>query len=319
MARIIETESIFAEKEEPCKTVDQMEQICCEPKPKLECCEKVVDPNWQGFTADEVRDKLGAEENPYIEYRPKARKNPCGKLTHKYDLTPKNCCDEVEPLEIDTEASVSVLEPDTHGNVYFTGGKFPVLVKVRGNGFTLDGYNQREGWIDGPNRGFTVYAHEFACGSAPITLDDGCSVAQGSVRSTVGRWTGYCYSYYWNPATLYYLNDYPHGVFGAAINNCVIYGYIEQRGWTGNVYRNTSGHTYLLRNYIWNTDDGYWEPHGSSGIQSGYYIPEYWEMVLSYINSTGIPANTLPNIHSPNGPTESKYCSHPEFRCEFIC
>ncbi|MDX9896474.1 MAG: hypothetical protein RBS34_13585 [Desulfofustis sp.] len=188
------TKTVYAEPGPPYKTAEQMTELCCEPRPKLQCREKVVgdiQPDMQkalenlGLTLDaQGRDQNGR----LVKLVYKERKNPCGKIVHRYKVEQKDCCEEVEPLAIDTERSVSVLAPGTHGNVYFSGGRFPVLVKLRGNGFTLDGYNQRDGWIDGPNRGFTVFAHEFACGAAPLTLDDGCSVVRGGLRATTGVW-----------------------------------------------------------------------------------------------------------------------------------
>lgn len=189
------TKTVYAEPGPPYKTAEQMTELCCEPRPQLQCREKVVgdiQPDMQkalenlGLTLDaQGRDQNGR----LVKLVYKERKNPCGKVVHRYKVEQKDCCEEVEPLAIDADRSVSVLAPGTSGNVYFTGGRFPVLVKLRGNGFTLDGYNQRDGWVDGPNRGFTVYAHESACGFAPITLSDGCSVADGGVRSTAGRWS----------------------------------------------------------------------------------------------------------------------------------
>jgi hypothetical protein len=127
-----------------------------------------------------------------IAWRP--RRNPCGKVIERVKMDPNNCCDEVEPLAFDWDSSVEVLEPDSSGFVSFTGGRLPALVKIRGNGFSLDGYNTRDAWTY--HRTFRVYAHAMACGTAPIAIDDGCTVASGAVRSSLGHWTGGCYRYH---------------------------------------------------------------------------------------------------------------------------
>lgn len=192
MARVIATETVPAEPGSPCRTEAQMTALCCEPKPELPCCEKVVGEI--GPDMDKALENLGLELDAHgrdqngrlVGIAWKARKNPCGKIVQRYDLTGKNCCDEVEPLEFDTANSVSVLAPGTSGIVRFTGGKLPALVKLRGNGFTLDGYSLRDAWV--ASRAFVVYAHDFACGFAPITLDDGCTTAKGGLRSTAGGW-----------------------------------------------------------------------------------------------------------------------------------
>jgi hypothetical protein len=129
-----------------------------------------------------------------------------------------DCCDEVAELVYDTDNSVSVLAPGTRGIVEFTGGKLPVLVKIRGNGFSLDGYNTRDAWAY--SRRFYVYSHEFACGAGPITLDDGCTTATGAVRATVGRWN---LESYWASVPFYY-NNHPE------IYDCVTNFYLYTLG-----------------------------------------------------------------------------------------
>jgi hypothetical protein len=97
-----------------------------------------------------------------------------------------NCCDEVEPLVYDKDNSVEVLDQGRSGIVRFIGGRLPAFVKVRGNGFNLDGYSMREGWTY--SRSFRVYADSFACGAGPITIDDGCTITEGWIRSATGIW-----------------------------------------------------------------------------------------------------------------------------------
>lgn len=218
-----------------------------------------------------------------------------------------NCCDEVDELAIDTDASVSVLEPGTHGNVYFTGGRFPVRVSVRGNGFTLDGHSQRDGWIDGPLRAFTIYAHEFACGTAPITLDDGCTVAKGSVRCTVGRWDGYCQAYYLpTPAWTYYTTA---GLIFDGVYGCVPQTHLEY-------FAKTACYAPYVLVFRW--VDGWWGQIGS--VTSLMPIGQYSAMIAALDALGGPwPRNQYPRQYAPNGPGDVQPCSHPQFPCRWIC
>lgn len=198
--RIVETVTEYEQKP-PCRTAEEMAEICCEDTPALPCCEK-VEP-WQGYTTEEALEHLGIElddqgrdsDGNYVVIDWLPRKSPCGIQVTEYDVTPKNCCDDPEltPLEYDIDSAVEVLAPGSDGIVYFSGGRLPVFIKIRGVGFTLDGYSQRDGWIYGNS--FRIFAHEFACGTCLVTLNDGCSIAIGEIRSTAGHWDGICPGY----------------------------------------------------------------------------------------------------------------------------
>lgn len=314
--RIIATETVVAEQGDPCKTAEQMEQICCGPRPKLQCCEEVVG-EIQGDT-EKALENLGLtldadgrdQDGRLIEIRWKTRKNPCGKVVHKYDLTPKNCCEEVEELAIDWESSVDVLEPGTRGLVSFTGGRLPVFVKIRGNGFTLDGYNTREAWAH--SRSFYVYAHEFACGSGPITLDDGCSVAQGSVRATVGQWDGLCIA--WSID-----GDEPQNISG----NYRRLGTIGDCGTIENYNAVVGGQQIYVRQdyseaFRW---VGYWSQWWR--IIQGNLARDELDAWLAARLGEGWPQGVGPQEYAPNGPGDVydlglPVCS-PDGSCRWIC
>ncbi|BDD88696.1 hypothetical protein [Desulfofustis limnaeus] len=219
-----------------------------------------------------------------------------------------NCCDEVEPLAIDTERSVSVLAPGEHGNVYFTGGRFPVLVKLRGNGFTLDGYNQRDGWVDGPHQGFTVYAHEFACGAAPITLDDGCSVASHQVRSTEGEWYGDCWAYYYEGR-----GPLRYTVGGCAhwkLSNCNIISTGKEPNSPPVWYYDHVG----FWAHRWDTVNHWWLNYGGTW-SSSVCADETSIALLDFLDSLDIPKNKIPSAYLPNGPEDGAQCGDCRYRC----
>jgi hypothetical protein len=201
--RRLGTKEVFPDPlPDPYKTAEEMEKHCCVPTPKVQCYERYIGPIYPdmeeamknaGITprTDGVYDGTGTKDGRLTRIAWRPRRNPCGKVIERVKMDPKNCCDEVEPIVFDWDSSVEVLEPGTSGFVSFTGGKLPALVKIRGNGFSFDGYSARQAWTY--SRTFRVYAHEMACGFASITIDDGCTVEQGGVRASLGEWYRYVY------------------------------------------------------------------------------------------------------------------------------
>lgn len=313
--RIIATEIEY----EPLKdserfTRDEQIDQCCEPVSVDECADvgKVSpfvsrDQEEWDFDPDEIAAgyaKTYGDKFLGYELHQVGPKGNCGEK-HETWQDRLNCCDEVEPLVYDTDNSVSVLSPGTRGVVEFTGGKLPVLVQIMGNGFSLDGYNTREAWAY--SRSFYVYAHEFACGTAPITLDDGCSTAQGSVRSTQGQWLGGCYTYTWMDRGYRYGRYY---VLVPKKSGCSYYhvnvGYYYE--WVA-----VSGGRDLVITWHWDNDSYYgWEP---GARMAGCRRTEY-EALKPVFQGMGIPANTDPKTYAPNGPGDFIACSE---GCQFVC
>lgn len=176
-------------------TPEEIEQICCERMPVDECSEVGRVSDYNGASQDDIDQDAALEQaradNPgkrilgvRIEDVGRPGK-PCGKMRETWQGH-LNCCDFVEPMAWDDSISVEVLVPGTRGIVGVTGGAPPYHWSVRGEGFTLDGYNLRDGWTNTPY--VWIYAGPFACGWAPIEVTDGCSIVRDGVRSTVGEW-----------------------------------------------------------------------------------------------------------------------------------
>lgn len=313
--RIIATEIEY----EPLKdserfTRDEQIDQCCEPVSVDECADVGrVSPfvsrdqeEWD-FDPDEIAAgyaKTYGDKFLGYELHQVGPKGNCGQK-HETWQDRLNCCDEVEPMVYDTDNSVSVLAPGTSGTVAVIGGKLPVLVKVRGNGFSLDGYNTRDAWSY--SRTIRIYAHDFACGTAPITLDDGCTVAQGSVRSTQGQWVGGCYTYSWRDVGYHYDRNY---VYVPIKEGCRYYhaylGYYDE--WVANA---TEGG--LVKTWLWDPGSFYgWAPVAT---MIGCRRSEY-EQLKAVFGSLGIPGNTDPMTYAPAGPADFVGCSE---GCQFIC
>lgn len=193
MVRVLETVTHYTTPA-PCKTAAEMEAVCCEETPALQCCE-VVEENWDGYTAEEALERLGlnlddAGRDQYgryvvIEFEPRTK--PCGERVTSYDTSPGDCCEAVADIVWDAQSSVDVIAPSGNGKMYFGGGRDEADVSVAGYGFWLDGdYTQKSGIASGGV--VTIYADPVSCGAATVTIDDGCSQAQGSARSTAGHW-----------------------------------------------------------------------------------------------------------------------------------
>jgi len=190
--RVLETVTRVAEPHEDCRTKEQMTEICCEDAPAVPCCEKVE--LWTGYTDDEIKEKLGLnlddhgrdDQGRYVEIRRLPRSQPCGEKVTRYDVTPNSCCDGVTPIAVDTEESAEVIADNSSGMIFITGGVAPFHVSVRGNGFHLNPDNYiRDGYVDGNI--FRVYTLD-ACGPCIVTITDGCSTADYTLRSVNGSW-----------------------------------------------------------------------------------------------------------------------------------
>ena len=162
---------------------------CCvagNPNP----CRTWKSPNPGGYVLpQEVIDKLTREWPGPIEFIALGPITPegCGAIYKEQIVRAKNCCDEAEPIEWDFETSVEVMADNTSGLVFVTGGVPPYHWSVRGQGFALNEQgNLRDGFTDTPFA--RIFATDWACGYAAIEVTDGCSVANGGVRSTNGQW-----------------------------------------------------------------------------------------------------------------------------------
>jgi hypothetical protein len=105
----------------------------------------------------------------------------------QFPFYPEEGCDDVTPLVWDHENSVSILDVNSSGTIYVTGGTLPLTVQVSGQGFWLDPeYTIRDSVVNG--RSIGIYADGDACGAATIYIINGCSSVTGGIRSTNGRW-----------------------------------------------------------------------------------------------------------------------------------
>lgn len=165
-----------------------MDYCCDYPQVTLPKCDVYYEKNPGGKTLDtDKQNSYIAEYGDLVDIIYVSPKDgDCGNIKYNQVRNRKNCCDEVEPIEIDVYNSADIIGDNSGGYVVFTGGRYPFSVSIRGSGFWLD-YNRtiKDGIIN--SNIFIIYTSD-ACGSCKITISDGCSVANYFVKSTNGQW-----------------------------------------------------------------------------------------------------------------------------------
>lgn len=112
----------------------------------------------------------------------------CGEWIIRQVIGGTNCCEGVPVLVWDTSVSPEVMSPNSAVIIGVTGGvPFSLTWEVSGHGFQFQ--NGSTKITSGPTQQrIRLSALPIACGSAVITVSDGCSTATGFIRSTSGRW-----------------------------------------------------------------------------------------------------------------------------------
>lgn len=85
----------------------------------------------------------------------------------------------------DADDSVAVMAPNSSGIVSIAGGRAPFEWTVVGSGFQFSNGSKR---ITTTGKSIYFAALPLACGTAEITVTDGCSAVVGVVLATIGAW-----------------------------------------------------------------------------------------------------------------------------------
>ncbi len=197
--RIIET-IVEYRVQDPCKTAEEMEDICCEEWTPLTCCKQLgiirnglVDVDWwYGYSATELLDMYHPDmtevEKLYFRLDIIPRQNPCGYGITEWDVSPGRCCEEVEDVIVDEESSSEILPAGGSAIVYADGGK-QLYTWTTSSGETFFENGTRK---EINSMGYVVvYATEDFCGSTNVIVDDGCSRDGAFLRSDIGSWVYY--------------------------------------------------------------------------------------------------------------------------------
>lgn len=171
---------------------ETMSEVCCEavtPPP----CQVNVEP-WAGYTTAEISEILdinvddkGLDNNgipiQFLLVSPSS--GICGEKETTYELKQESCCGEVSDILWDDAISAEVIAPSSIGIVSVSGGRQFKTWKVLGIGITFE-HGLRELYTSDQN--VILLTDENFCGSATVTVTDGCSEAVGYIRSTDGKW-----------------------------------------------------------------------------------------------------------------------------------
>lgn len=190
--RVIET-VVEYENQPPCKTAAEMEDICCEEAPALQCCEKLTG-TWTGKTSAELLeehypnlDNLGRDSKGrkiVIELQP--RKNPCGEKVIEYDVSTGNCCDEVlTDVVFDEDATPDLLPSGGSITLYVTGGRSPYTWETT---VSTTHFNNGLKRIVTDSASVTLIAEEEFCGATSVNVTDQCTTDSMLIRSDLGSW-----------------------------------------------------------------------------------------------------------------------------------
>ena len=115
----------------------------------------------------------------------------CGEHIIRQVIGATNCCEGVPPLVWDTSISPEVMAPNSSAFIGVTGGVgYSLEWTVAGHGFRFQNGSTKITTLTG-NEAYLA-ALVGACGTATITVTDGCSTVVGYIRSTAGTWSGQC-------------------------------------------------------------------------------------------------------------------------------
>lgn len=164
------------------------EDVCCRPAPGSlpDCLEKIT--SYRGGQpinlGKEVYRNLYGPATHFIPVAPKG--GICGQHITRQVVRSGNCCDGVPPLVWNTSVSPEVMPPNSSAIIGIAGGRPPYTWTVNGEGFQFSTGSTE---IITSSLLVRLSALPLACGTAEITVTDGCSTVVGIVRSTAGGWT----------------------------------------------------------------------------------------------------------------------------------
>lgn len=168
------------------------ERICCDaPSGALPQC-KELKTSWRGGLGinggiEQVRTLYGDD----VEILPVGPPGGiCGTWTKRQQIISNGCCEGVPALAWDSAVSPDVISPNSAVVIGVTGGgKYPYQWTISGKGFQFQNGSRS---IETTGNQVRLSALVVACGTAFVTVTDGCSTAHGVIRCTSGKWAGNC-------------------------------------------------------------------------------------------------------------------------------
>lgn len=190
--RILNSETRYLDPS-PWKSEQAMTDLCCTATGEVVCKEILDSADWGGATAQEVLDHNGIKLDEqgrnaagnYVKVQMLPRDVPCGRQLTRYDADQKDCCDGIEPVTIDSEATPDILPTSSSIVVYASGGVPPYIFTTTSNDTSFpDG---RKTWVTTANHA-TLISGETFCGLTQLSVRDRCSQSSKLIRSSAGQW-----------------------------------------------------------------------------------------------------------------------------------
>lgn len=109
----------------------------------------------------------------------------CGKIDIYTEVSPLNCCDDVEVINIIEESVPNNVPPDSYFIIQWAGGKPPFTVTLSNNS-TRFSNNKLKYTTYGQS--VIIYTDVDFCGAGSFSVTDGCSSDSIVFKSTEGTW-----------------------------------------------------------------------------------------------------------------------------------
>ena len=155
---------------------------------KARCCVEGTPPpcdtvygTYQGGKAPNIY-ALKVIYGPNITLIPVGPKDGvCGKWIKKWEKRNKNCCEDVEPIGINAEATQWEISLPGSATVVGIGGSPPYYWKVSGGYVFANGLDEDVTYSYPPVNTIYTESDDWTCGDATVVLQDDCSTATAEI------------------------------------------------------------------------------------------------------------------------------------------
>lgn len=173
---------------------DFFTENCCNPpgERSLPTCLRYKEVNYGGKEIIKGFDFYieNALTNETVAFAPVDPKDGiCGDIINVFEVNPLSCCgaENYEDLNVDWSESADIIAPGSYAYIYWTGGLDTVTITISGSGFYLnEDMTVRSATVEG--KGIAIYTNYASCGTANITITDGCTTATAGLAGTEGSW-----------------------------------------------------------------------------------------------------------------------------------
>jgi hypothetical protein len=162
---------------------EKYQELCCTYVQYPNDCLVYTERNKGGKDLS-PEDKEKYKDAEIVMVSPKDPKG-CGTTTWQLRVKALSCCGEVEALAFDMESTPDILPSGGSMTLYATGGMSPYAWKTSSKDTRFSNNKQK---IETNDPYVSIFADADFCGGTEITITDGCTEANMTLRSDVGQW-----------------------------------------------------------------------------------------------------------------------------------